>query len=122
MMTRLLIIEEHEGVRRALAARLASADVQIVGSTGDHAEGLRQALDLRPDVILLELKGPNSRWLELIRQLSEARLMDRVIVLTSYPDDEERRLVLQAGARDYLLKDLDSKHLIQAIQEVHYLV
>lgn len=115
---RLLIIEGHEAVRRALAARLASPEVKIVGSTGDHEDGLRQALSLHPDVILLELKGPNSRWLELIRRLAEAGLMQRVIVLTSYLDDEERRLVLEAGARAYLLKDLHSEHLIEAIRQI----
>lgn len=115
---RLLIIEGHEAVRRALAARLASPEVEIVGSTGDHEDGLRQALSLHPDVILLELKGPNSRWLELIRRLAEAGLMQRVIVLTSYLDDEERRLVLEAGARAYLLKDLHSEHLIEAIRQI----
>jgi NarL family two-component system response regulator LiaR len=121
-MTRLLIIEGHEGVRRALAARLASADVEVVGSTGDHEDGLRQALSLRPDVILLELKGANGRWLDLVGRLSDAGLMNRVIVLTSYPDEDERRLVLAAGARDYLLKDLHSESLIEAIHAIHHAV
>lgn len=116
--TRLLIIEGHEGVRRALAARLASSGVEVVGSTGDHEDGLRQALALRPDVILLELKGTNGQGAKLIRRLSEAGLINRVIVLTSYPDDEERRLVLEAGARDYILKDLHSEHLIEVIHQI----
>lgn len=115
---RLLIIEGHEAVRRALAARLASPEVEIVGSTGDHEDGLRQALTLQPDVILLELKGPNSRWLELIRRLTAAGLINRVVVLTSYLDDDERRLVLEAGARDYILKDLHSEHLIEVIRQI----
>lgn len=115
---RLLIIEGHEAVRRALAARLASPEVEIVGSTGDHEDGLRQALALSPDVILLELKGPDSRWLELIRRLAEVGLINRVIVLTSYLDDEERRLVLEAGARDYILKDLHFEYLIEVMRQI----
>ena len=119
--TRLLIIEGHEAVRLALVARLAtSADVEVVGSTGDPQEGLEQALTLHPDVILVELKGANGGGMALMRRLAEADMMSRVIVLTSYPDDEERRLALAAGARHYLLKDLDSQRLIETIREASH--
>lgn len=117
--TRLLVIESHEAVRQALVARLATSDeVEVVANTGDPEEGLRQALLLRPDVIVVELKGSNGGGLGLMRRLAEAGLISRVIVLTSYPDDEERLFVLRAGARHYLLKDLDSQHLIETIQAV----
>ena len=117
---KVLIVEEHFAVRRALAARLNSfSHIEVVATACNFSEGLEQVGRCQPDVILLELKGTR----DLLNPVGE---MNRalaghpagIIVLTSYADDGEREAALQAGARRYLLKQIDSARLLSEIEAV----
>lgn len=118
---RVLIVDEHLAVRQALAARLGSfPHIEVVGSAQNFREGLERAQALHPDVILLELKGKDSIWPNPVAEMNET-LADHpagIIVLTSYADDDEREIALQAGARRYLLKHIDSARLLTEIEAV----
>lgn len=118
---RVLIIDEHPAVCQALATRLnAVTSIEVVGSASTYEEGLAGAGLLKPDVILLELKGSGDNEIEPLNAIS--RLLVRgpggVIVLTSYLDEAERQGALDAGARRYLLKDIDSRRLVGEIEAV----
>lgn len=118
---RLLIIDEHPAVCQALVTRLnAVTSIEVVGSASTYEEGLAGAGILKPDVILLELKGSGDNEIEPLHAIS--RLLVRgpagVIVLTSYLDEMERRGALEAGARRYLLKDIDTARLVGEIEAV----
>ncbi|HSM55899.1 MAG TPA: response regulator transcription factor [Candidatus Sulfomarinibacteraceae bacterium] len=123
---RVLIIDEHPAVCQALASRLDSVPtIAVVGSMSEFAAGLLGANDLQPDVILLELKtrtdGPHTRLgLDPVSAISTllASSRGRIIVLTSYLDESERDEALQAGAKRYLLKDIDTSRLISEIEAV----
>ncbi|MEW5986355.1 MAG: response regulator transcription factor [Chloroflexota bacterium] len=118
---RLLIVDEHPAVCQALAARLQSTPhLEVVGAANTLREGLRDAQTLRPDVILLELKGQNAHRLDPAGDLSGHLVDGRtgLIVLTSYADDLEREAAIRAGAQRYLLKDIDSPRLIAEIEAV----
>lgn len=121
VMIHVLIVDEHEPVRRALKALLQHAeDVQVVKSTGRYAQAIDDARLLLPDVILLETK--TSVGLTTLKALRDAAPHAAVIVLTSYPDSREEEQVLALGAAAYLLKTLDSQMLLQAIRQLGALV
>jgi NarL family two-component system response regulator LiaR len=115
--TRLLIIDDHDPVREALEARLrTAAGVEISGSTGCWKTGLRETIKLKPDVVLLEIKRADGQGLEALRCLTDQCPYTRVIVLTSYPDAEERAKARHMGAVSYLLKDIDTRQLVREVQ------
>ena len=117
--TRLLIIDDHEGVREALRARLdAMPDLDVIGCTGCWETGLDQALRLEPDVVLLETKRADGEGLEALSCLADQCISADVVVLTSYADAEERARARSQGAVRYLLKDIDTTQLIREIQSL----
>jgi DNA-binding NarL/FixJ family response regulator len=114
---RLLIIDDHDVVREALEARLRDADeLEVVGCTGCWRTGLRDAVRLKPDVILLETKRADGQGLTALRRLAEQCPCTSVIVLTSYPDAEEQTEARRIGAESYILKDIDTPQLVREIQ------
>lgn len=89
--------------------------INVVGMAGDSRQGIAQVRTLRPDVVLLEPKSNDGRGMEALRTIRAESPSVRVIALTSYLDDFERQVALNAGAEDYLLKDIDSNRLAEAI-------
>ncbi len=117
---KLLIIDDRETVRQALEARLRHApEFEIVGSAGSSEEGVRAALALTPDVVLLEIKMADGSGLDTCRRITQSDSHPVVIILTSYVDEAERQAAFQAGASSYVLKDIDSQRLIRAIKAAH---
>lgn len=117
--TRLLIIDDRESVRQALEARLGKApEIELIGSTGSSEDGIRIALEQKPDVVLLEVKMADGKGLATCRHIAAGELGASVIILTSYIDEAERQAAFEAGASRYVLKDIDSERLIRAIQTV----
>lgn len=118
---RVQIIDEHPAVCQALAARLSTvSSIEVVGAQSAFVDGLESMGAARPDVVLLELKWKADEDAEPLASI--ARLLAcspaAVIVLTSFVDEAERVRVLQAGARRYLLKDIDTGRLIDEIAAV----
>ena len=112
-----MIIEEHDKVRREMAARLGSeADLELVGATAPGEEVVAMVQRARPDVILLGLGMRAERGLETCRKVATLVPEVRILVLTSYEDEAEKREAHRAGACRYLLKDLHSRELIRAIE------
>lgn len=115
--TRLLIIDDHDVVREALEARLHTTSmVEIIGCTGCWRTGLRDAVRLKPDVVLLETKRSDGQGLEALRHLAKECPHTSIIVLTSYPDAEEQMEARRIGAIRYVLKDIDTPQLMREIQ------
>lgn len=114
-MIRLLIVDEHEQVRRALEACLQSAeDLQVVKSTGRYAQAVQEARNLAPEVIVLETKVPDG--MATLQAMREFAPQSAVIVLTSYSDSREEEAVLALGACAYVLKTLDTHALLETIR------
>lgn len=114
---RVLIIESHPKVRLALAARLGTAQgIEVVAVTVDTNAGLQAVAEFKPDVVLIDSKsahaGPGG-----LRQtlMAIAQCSPHIIVLTTYSDEAEKNDVLEAGAQQYLLKDVQSDLLINSI-------
>jgi DNA-binding NarL/FixJ family response regulator len=115
-----LIVDDHAVVREGLRAFLQLQEgIEVAGEAGDGEEALEQALALRPDVILMDLVMPKLDGVRAMREL-RARLPDsRVIVLTSFLDDERLLPAIQAGAAGYLLKNAEPAELARAIRAAH---
>jgi len=117
LRTQVLIIDEHDAVRQALETRLRAAkDIQVIGCTGCWQEGVYLSVEHAPDVVLLETKRSDGQGLAALRRLRAECPRTRIIILTSYPDSEERRKAMDAGAIRYLLKEIDSSYLVQEIR------
>jgi DNA-binding NarL/FixJ family response regulator len=118
---RVLIVDEHLAVRRALSARLSAfGQIDVVATAGDFQHGQELAHDLHPDVILLELKGASKLQPDPVGEMARALSGHPagIIVLTSYADGDEREAALNAGARRYLLKQIDTASLLHEIETV----
>ncbi|MBN1956255.1 MAG: response regulator transcription factor [Anaerolineae bacterium] len=114
---RVLIIDEHDAVRQALQDRLAAnIDVEVVGCTACWQEGLNLAAEKKPDVILLETKRSDGQGMTALHQLRAQFPAVCILILTSYPEPEEREKALEGGAAGYLLKDIGSARLLQEIR------
>jgi DNA-binding NarL/FixJ family response regulator len=118
---RVLIVDEHPAVRRALAARLgAFGHINVVATAANFHDGQELAHDLHPDVILLELKGASKLQSDPVGNMTRALSGHPagIIVLTSYADGDEREAALEAGAHRYLLKQIDTVRLLDEIETV----
>jgi DNA-binding NarL/FixJ family response regulator len=114
---RLLIVDDHPVVRDGLRGMLASdPDLEVVGEAEDGREALSAAAELRPDVILMDLRMPGLGGAAAIRELGERGVTARVLVLTTYDSDSDVVPALEAGATGYLLKDAPRAELVAAIR------
>ena len=116
-MIRVLIVDDHPLVRAGLTSLLGTADdVEVVGDAGDGEEALRQVIDVRPDVVLMDLSMPGTDGIEATRTITAAHRAVHVVVLTSFADRERILAALDAGAVGYLLKDAEPDELVRAVR------
>jgi DNA-binding NarL/FixJ family response regulator len=117
---RVLIADDHAVVRQGLRTFLdLQDDIEVVGEAGDGAAALAAAIELTPDVVLVDLVMPGVDGIEAIRGLRERVPGTRAIVLSSFIDDEKLFPAVRAGAAGYLLKDVQPQELVEAIRTVH---
>jgi DNA-binding NarL/FixJ family response regulator len=113
---RILLVDDQSLFREALATLLAVHEgVEVVGEAGDGDEALRKAAELVPDVVLMDLRMPVLDGIGATRRLRVEQPEVRVIALTTFDDDEDVFAALRAGAVGYLLKDVSSARLVEAV-------
>lgn len=117
---RVLISDDHDVVRRGLRALLETEDdIEIVGEAEDGVEAVLKARSLRPDVTLLDLMMPRKNGIEVIGDIKQENPEARILVLTSFSDDEKVFSAIKAGALGYLLKETSPDELLQAVRDVY---
>jgi DNA-binding NarL/FixJ family response regulator len=116
---RLLIVDDHVIVREGLRSLLESeANIEIVGEAGDGQEGVQKTLELQPDIILMDIRMTPVDGVEATRQIKALRPGSKILILTSYDEDEQVFEAIRAGASGYVLKDVHSDQLLRAISAV----
>jgi DNA-binding NarL/FixJ family response regulator len=117
---RVVIADDHAVVRQGLRTLLELQDeMEVVGEAADGEEALAQVEATVPDVALLDLVMPRLGGIDAIRRIRERSPTTRILVLTSFADDDTVLPAVRAGAAGYLLKDVQPQDLIAAIRTVH---
>jgi two-component system, NarL family, response regulator DevR len=115
----LLIVDDHEVVRRGLVALLdRRPGFQVVAEAGTVAEAIEQARRFQPDVVVLDVRLPDGSGIEACREIRADLPNTRVVMLTSYPEEEAVLSAIVAGASGYLLKQIRARDLVAAIETV----
>jgi two-component system response regulator DevR len=118
-LLRVLLVDDHEVVRVGLRALIErQPDMEVIGEAATSREAVSQAGRLAPDVVVLDVRLPGSSGVEVCRQIKARWPAMRIIILTSFPDDEVLFDVIAAGADGYVLKQVGSDDLIRALERV----
>jgi len=117
---KILIADDHPVVREGLNAMLSREhDFQVVGEAKDGVDALTKVKELKPDVVLMDLRMPEMDGVEAMRQIRSINPEVKFIILTTYSDDDYIFSGIEAGARAYLLKDAPREELFKAIRSVY---
>ena len=119
MTIRVLVADDQAVVRQGVVLLLStSADIEVAGEASDGQEALRMALDLKPDVALVDLRMPGLDGAQVTERIVQAGTGTRVLILTTYADDDAVLPALRAGAVGYLTKDVTGEALLAAVRDV----
>lgn len=118
---RVLIADDEALVRRALQVFLtAESGMTVVGEASDGPTAVRLSLELRPDVVLMDIRMPGGDGIRAIEQLSADLPSTRTIAITTYGSDETVAAALRVGAVGFLVKDSEPEHITAAIRSAHF--
>lgn len=116
---RLLLVDDHEVVRQGLAALLGRRPTfQVVAEAGTMAEAVAAARRMQPDIVVMDVRLPDGTGIEACREIRAEMPEIRVVMLTSYPDEEAVLAAIMAGASGYLLKQIRGRDLVEALEAV----
>ncbi len=116
---RLLVVDDHEVVRQGLVSLLDRREhFQVVAEAGTAAEAIEMARKFEPDLVVMDVRLPDGSGIEACREIRAEFPGTRVVILTSYPDEEAVLSAIIAGASGYLLKQIRSRDLVSALESV----
>jgi DNA-binding NarL/FixJ family response regulator len=116
---RMLVVDDHEVVRQGLVSLLdRRSGFEVVAQAGSVAESIAQAARFEPDLVIMDVRLPDGSGIEACREIRAARPETRVVMLTSYPDEEAVLSAIIAGASGYLLKQIRGRDLVSALEAV----
>ncbi len=115
-----LIVDDHTVVRKGLRSLLSGEKygIEVIGEASNGNEAVQKVEELRPDVILMDLVMPGKSGIEAIKEIKEIQPHARILVLTSFADDENVKSAIKSGAYGFLLKDTSPNELVQTIHSV----
>lgn len=116
---RLMVVDDHEVVRRGLKATLEAAGMAVIAEASTVAEAVERALQTRPDVIVMDVRLADGSGIEATREIRAERPEARVVMLTSFADEDALFASILAGASGYVLKQVRSDDLVRSIRAVH---
>src|SRR5438874_1839347 len=119
-MTTVVLADDHTVVRDGLRVLLeAQSDISVVGDAANGREAVRLALQLHPDVVVMDIAMPELNGIEATQQIHDASPSTQVLILSMHSTTEHIFRALQAGARGYLLKDSAGAEVVEAVRVVH---
>lgn len=117
---RILIADDHVVVRQGLAAMLTSRNgMELVGEATNGREAVQLERELAPDVVIMDLQMPQMDGIEATMAIKKQNPKARILVLTSFSEEDRASAIMDAGAAGYLLKDSGADELLQAIRSIH---
>jgi NarL family two-component system response regulator LiaR len=120
-MIRVVFVDDHEMVRIGVSAYLsAQPDIEVVGEAGDGKTGVELALELKPDIILMDLVMKEMDGIEATRRIIEKWPEAKIIIVTSFLDDEKVYPALEAGATSYMLKTSKASEIADAVRNTYH--
>lgn len=117
-MIRLLLVEDHVLVRQSIRAFLQGANFEVIGETGTGSEAVQLALELQPDIVIMDIHLPDMSGIEATRRIRRQCPDIHVIALTAYNEKVYQRALSDAGADGYILKTAEFSELVDTIQRV----
>ena len=118
-MISVMLVDDQTLVRQGVRSLLALSDaIDVVAEAADGDQAIGMIPEVRPDVVLLDMRMPGKSGLDVLRALSASGELPPTIILTTFDDDELVLAGLKAGARGYLLKDVSLEQLVEAVQTV----
>lgn len=118
MSLRILVIDDHTLFRVGLQGLLEHRGIQVVAAVGDGQEGLALAEQLRPDVVLLDMRMPGMDGLGVLRHLRQSGLRMPIAMLTTSSNEQDLVEALRSGAQGYLIKDMEPDDLVVALRDI----
>lgn len=119
-MIKVLFVDDHEMVRIGVSSYLSTQpDIEVVAEAGNGEDGVNMALDLKPDVILMDLVMEPVDGIEATRRIIDAWPEAKILVVTSFIDDEKVYPAIEAGAASYMLKTSKASEIAKAIRATH---
>jgi two-component system, NarL family, response regulator LiaR len=119
-MIKVVFVDDHEMVRIGVSSYLSSQpDIEVVGEAGDGGKGVELALSLRPDIILMDLVMKEMDGIEATRSIIEQWPEAKIIIVTSFLDDEKVYPALEAGATSYMLKTSKASDIADAVRSTY---
>lgn len=119
MTIRVLLADDHAIIRDGLRALLQSiADIEVVDAVGDGRKAVRHAIELRPDVVIMDIAMPDLNGIEAVRILHDKLPSTRIVMLSMHSDSEHVYRALNAGADGYLLKESAADEVVSAVRAV----
>ncbi len=118
-LIRVLVVDDHPIVRRGLANEIdLSADMQVIGEGENGLQAVLRAKELKPDVILMDIVMPEMDGIEATKEILKDNPSARILVLTSFTEEEKVNAAIKAGALGYILKDRHPEEVLVALREV----
>jgi len=120
MALRTLLIDDHMLFREGLISLLQRRNIEVIAAVGDGNEGIKLAQELKPDIILLDMRMPILDGISVLKRLNSLDLGIPIVILTTSSNEQDLLGALKAGARGYLLKDMDPDALVTALREIQF--
>lgn len=121
VMIKVVFVDDHEMVRIGVSSYLsAQSDIDVVGEASDGAQGVELALELKPDIILMDLVMKEMDGIEATRQIIEKWPEAKIIIVTSFLDDDKVYPALEAGATSYMLKTSKASEIANAVRSTYH--
>ena len=118
MSLNILIVDDHTLFREGLEGLLSRRNINILAAVGSGQEGLRLAAELKPDVVLLDMRMPEMDGMEVLRKLRKNGFTNPIAMLTTSSDERDLVESLRSGAQGYLLKDMEPDQLVLALRDI----
>lgn len=118
MALNIILIDDHTLFREGLESLLAQRNINVLAAVGNGEDGLRLAIELAPDIVLLDMRMPEMDGMDVLRQLRKSGFTKPVVMLTTSSDERDLVQSLRSGAQGYLLKDMEPDQLVLALRDI----